>query len=324
MDLTYKNISKCLKKYKKIIIMTHKNIDLDGLSSSVGLSFLLNNMRHDSYVFKPLTDDYNINKALSILNDANVCVNFIDEANLKEFDKEKTALVIIDTHKKTMVEYPKALTMFKNIIVLDHHIKGNDAIENTILSYINANMSSMAEFITGFYKYRNKSIDPSIATIMLAGMTIDTGDFKIKVTPKTYENASILLSMGANFTKVISLLQENKKEFIMRNDFLKNSYIVKEKFMICLLDEKEYSKKFLAQVADTMLKFQDIEASFTIGYTENKNVSISARSIGIIDVQEIMKEFGGGGHKTDAACQIENQTIEDVRKSLEHILEVIE
>ena len=323
MNQIYNSFIENVKKYKKIIIMAHRSVDLDGLSSSIGLSFFLKEIGTDAYVFNPETKDKNIKRAFQILSDHDIDVKLVSKGDLKEFNPENSLLIVIDTHKKSMLEYPKILELIPNVIVLDHHIKGPDAIEEPILSYINANMSSMVDLVIQFYQKENLSIDSSIATIMLAGMSIDTNNFRTKMSAHTYASASILLSMGADFSNVIRLLQEDKDEFILRNKFLKKAYLYKGKYMICALDNKIYTKKFLAQLADMMLEFNDVEASFTIGYVGSKTVGISARSIGEVNVQEIMQLFDGGGHITDAACQQEKTTIKKMKTSLEKKLEVI-
>lgn len=324
MEELFENLINIVRNHTKVIIMAHKNVDLDGLSSSIGLARLFKSFNIDSYVFKPQSNDRNINKALKLLEDNHVEINFINKTDLKKFDAEKTLLVVTDTHKKSMIEYPEILDKLKSVIVLDHHIKGNDAIEETILTYINANMSSMDDLVVDFYQRANKDINPYVATIMLVGMAIDTNNFKIKMSPNTYLNASKLLSSGADFKTVMELLQEDKNEYIKRNNYIENSYQFKTKFIICPLDQNIHTKKFLAQISDTMLEFNDVAASFTIGYINKNTIGISARSTGNIDVQQIMQHFNGGGHFTDAACQIEDKTIKEVEKSLKEIIEVIE
>ena len=324
MEQLYENLINIALNHGRVILMAHKNVDLDGLSSSVGLAKLFQLLNKDSYVFKPVSNDKNIKKAIKSLEDNHVEVKFITKTDLKEFDLKTTLLIVIDTHKKTMIEYPEILEKIPNVVVLDHHIKGNDAIEETILTYINANMSSMDDLITDFYQRANKDINPTVATIMLAGMAIDTNNFRIKMSPNTYSNASKLLSSGADFKIVMELLQEDKEEYIKRNNYIENSYSLNKKFIICPLDKLIHTKKFLAQISDTMLEFSDVEASFTIGYIAEDTIGISARSTGNIDVQKIMQKFNGGGHVTDAACQIEGKTIKEVELLLKEIIEVIE
>ena len=61
--------------------------------------------------------------------------------------------------------------------------------------------------------------------------------------------------------------------------------------------------------------------AFTIGKLDNETIGISARSLGDIDVSNIMKELGGGGHSSNAATQIKNKTLKEVKQDLIDLLE---
>ena len=73
-------------------------------------------------------------------------------------------------------------------------------------------------------------------------------------------------------------------------------------------------------MSEALLSFENIEASFTIGQLNNTTVGISARSLGNVDVCDIMKKLGGGGHITDAAAQVENITIKALEKQLKQVI----
>ena len=93
-----------------------------------------------------------------------------------------------------------------------------------------------------------------------------------------------------------------------------------DNMIICVLDNQEYNPSYLATMSEDLLRFDKVEASFTIGYLINKKVGISARSLGNINVEEYMRKLGGGGHLTDAACQLENQTLKEAEEKLIEIL----
>ena len=151
---------------------------------------------------------------------------------------------------------------------------------------------------------------------MLAGIEIDTNAFNIKTSSKTFEAAAYLLKIGASNIEKQKLLKENKESYCKRQEFVKNSYMLNDNMALCVMDNKIYPKYELALISEDLLQFDNVEASFTIGYTDKNTVGISARSIGEIDVERIMECLGGGGHKTDAAASIENKKIEEVKEEL--------
>ena len=85
-------------------------------------------------------------------------------------------------------------------------------------------------------------------------------------------------------------------------------------------EEETHTQVIAAQTADTMLSMTDVEASFVIVRLNDAQVGISSRSLGKVNVQRIMEKMGGGGHLTNAATQIEDRSIEEVK---EQLIEVI-
>ena len=155
---------------------------------------------------------------------------------------------------------------------------------------------------------------------MLVGLEIDTNNFKLKTTEKTYETAAFLAKIGADNIIKQELLQETKNEYIKRQKLIEKSFMVDKNLAMCVADNKIYENKDLASIADELLQFENVEASFVIGKLSNTKVGISARSIGKIDVESIMAKLGGGGHLTEAATQLENSTIAEAQKKLIEII----
>lgn len=315
MENLFNRLTNLVKKYDNVIIISHKNPDLDALGSSLGLSSILTSMNIENYIFID-TNSPNNNSTVkqSLLLAQNF--NYINKENYKEILKDNTLLIILDTHQQERLEYPSIANEVNNIIILDHHIKMSNYIKNTELFYIDSTLSCVVELIAFFSKYSGFAICPLVATIMLAGMEIDTNGFNVKITEKTFEAASYLVSLGADSILKQNLLKETKDEFLRRADYIKSSYIYKKNNAICLLDVNETTPTELAEISESLLSFEEVEASYTIGLLDKNVVGVSARSLGNIDVCEIMKKLGGGGHATNAAVQVIGTTIREVEKRL--------
>jgi len=230
---------------------------------------------------------------------------------------ENTLLVILDTHKKALTMNPDLVDIFSRKLIIDHHVIGEELIENTLLRYIRKHRSSTSEILVDLLDYYDVSVDPYIATIMLAGTQIDTNNFNIKTTEKTFLTASKLVHYGADTKEVGYLLKQDLYAYLKRQKIIENADIIKGKYAIGVGSIRHiYDKEEIAKASDSLLLFDGIEASFTIGKIEDSVVGVSARSIGNVDVQKIMEAMGGGGHATEAACQIEGRSIESVREEL--------
>ena len=318
METLFEKLNEYIKEYDSFIIMGHKDPDLDSLGSSLGLCEIIESFDKKAYLFlddKHLEEyNSNINKALKKMEKTIICV---DERSYKKIEG-KTLLIITDVHTQERLEYPKLIDKF-DTIVLDHHIKNKNYIKEAKFIYIDSNLSSMSELITYYSAYLNIDLDNVIATILLAGIEIDTNSFNLKTTNKTYEAASILMEMGADSIMKQELLKGTKDDYIRRASYIKSSFMINENMAMCVINKITESKT-LAEVAEEMLNFEDISASFALGKLDSETIGISARSLGDIDVNIIMKEMGGGGHSSNAATQIKDKTLKEVKQKLMDIL----
>lgn len=319
MEALFKKLNEYINEYDSFIIMGHKDPDLDSLGSSLGMCEIIESFDKKAYLFlddKHLEEyNSNINQAIKKMEKTIICV---DERSYKKIDG-KILLIITDVHTQERLEYPKLIEKFDTII-LDHHIKNKNYIKEAKFIYIDSNLSSMSELITYYSAYLNLDLDNVIATILLAGIEIDTNSFNLKTTNKTYEAASVLMEMGADSIMKQELLKGTKDDYIRRASYIKSSFMINENMAMCVINKITESKT-LAEVAEEMLNFEDINASFALGKLDSETIGISARSLGDIDVSVIIKEMGGGGHSSNAATQIKNKTLKEVKQELIDILE---
>ena len=306
------NLTDIIKKYSKILIMTHKSPDMDGFSSCLAFHKILE--KYGIYNKVYLNDDnldITIKKVLMNYEDKNsFCDNLDDDYDL---------LVIIDVNRKELVENEEALEKIKDILIIDHHIKGIGSIDAKY-EVASTKYSSASEMIATYLKNTNIELDKKIYTFLLSGMEIDTNSFTVRLSKDTFYAAAYLLEKGADLLLKQELLKENRMEYLKQQLFIRKSFTLNDNIMISVLDDNIYDKKYLATISEELLLFEGIEASFTIGYIDSGLIGISARSIGNIDVENIMSKLNGGGHKTTAATQIKDSTLDEVKRSLISIL----
>ena len=311
----FKQLKEIIEKNEKVIIVGHKNPDLDCIAASLGLYKVINK---ECYVFKT-TDKTNstVTKTYQLLEKENI--KFINKDNYKEVISNNTLLIVLDLHRKQLIEHEPLLNEIKQIVLIDHHIIGNDKI-NPSLEYIDSKASSTTEIIAKYIINEGKNIDSVTSTIMLSGIEIDTNGYNMKTTAETFKVAAWLMSMNADNILKQNILKENKEEYIRRTKQIENSYVINNNMMICVLDYDVYNPSYLATLSEDLLRFENVEASFTIGKITNEKIGISARSLGNINVEEIMSTLGGGGHLTDAACQFDSTSLTNVEKVLIKLL----
>ena len=221
MEQLFNKLNEIIKEYDNFIIVGHKNPDLDSIGSALGLYNVIKKFDKEAYIYvgKDELSNYNesFNKSLKKLKD----VNFIDSIK----DINNTLVIVTDVHTQNRVGCSELIDKY-DVVVLDHHIKDKNYIKDTKFMYIDSNLSSMSELITFYLEFLNIEIDVITATIMLAGIEIDTNGFNLKTTSSTYEAASILMEMGADTILKQELLKETKEDYMKKASFIKNSFMV--------------------------------------------------------------------------------------------------
>ena len=313
MNDLFVKLNDLITKYDNFIVMGHKNPDLDVLGSSLALYSIIKDNGKDAYIF---IDKDNIGKYNDSIKNAIVKVdfNYVNEETYEHILKN-TLLIIVDVHQPERLEYSDILSKEMDKVVIDHHIMHKNYIKNTLVLYNDTTLSSVSELMTFFCNYNNCKLNSVISTILLAGMEIDTNGYNLKTTANTYQAASYLMKMGADTILKQELLKETKDDYIKRADYIKNSFMINGRIAMCILNDI-CEKEELAEIADELLKFVNVEASFVIGELENGNVGISSRSIGNYNVEKIMKSFNGGGHITNAAAEVVDKNIKDIKNEI--------
>lgn len=319
MNTLYEQLENIISRYDRIIIIAHAKPDLDAYASSIGLYEIMKNKDKNVAVFLDINDEFHssVKEAINISND----IYYINQKNYQDFLNNNTLLIILDVHQKDRIYY-NILDEIKDIIVIDHHIKNKNYISNTILFYNNTLASSITEIILFYGKYLNYCFSPETATIMLAGIETDTNSYNLKTSPNTHLASSILMQNGADNILKQELLKETKEDYLKRADFIKSSFNLNDYTAICILHKSINLPEDLSNVAEEMLKFENIKLAIAIGKLDKKIIGISTKSIGDIDACKIMKKFNGGGHFNNAAAQVENGNIRKILETLKKMLEV--
>src|SRR5699024_5777259 len=230
----------------------------------------------------------------------------------------RSLIVVVDTNRPSLVAHEPLLHRAEHKVVIDHHRRGEDFIDNPTLVYIEPYASSTSELVTELIEYQPKRKDLSIieATALLAGIIVDTKSFALRTGSRTFDAASYLRLKGADSVLIQQFLKEDLATVVKRNRLLEHAYTFTESIAINRADEEFYDTIMIAQAADKLLTIDKIKASFVIAYRDEETVAISARSLGDINVQLIMEQLEGGGHLTNAATQLIGVTVDEAEKML--------
>lgn len=310
----------------KVIIMGHKYPDMDAIGSAIGISKLTEMNGRDSYIVVNEQElDVGVQRMMTeIKGKEELYSRFIRPDSVYDMVTEDTLLVIVDTHKPSMIIDENILNRIDRVVIIDHHRRGEEFINHSLLVYMEPYASSTAELVTELLEYQEKksNLEMLEATALLAGIIVDTKSFTLRTGSRTFDAASYLRTHGADTILVQKFLKEDLDTFLKRAKLIKSVMVYKDGIVIAKADQAEINEQVLiAQTADTLLSMEGVDASFVVSKREEDLVSISARSLGEVNVQVIMEQLNGGGHLTNAATQLEGVTIDEAVERLKKVLD---
>ena len=305
-------------KCDKVYIMGHKNSDIDCIGSAVGLYKMATILKKEASIIidtKYNSSSKSIVEKLKTLPDYESA--FVSQTDLKKIDTQNAVLIIVDTHKKSYLAYPDIYEQFEKVVVIDHHRRGPEFIEDAILTYHEIYASSTSELVTEILMYvENLELNPAEAESLYAGIVVDTKNFMFKTGVRTFEVAAFLKRFGIDVTQVKQLFQNDLETYLAKVEIVKNAEIIRGQIAISSTEEEYNDMPIIAaQAADELLSISGVYASFVLCKVDNV-IMISGRSMGDINVQSILEKVGGGGHLTFAGAQIAGVTVEEAKEQL--------
>lgn len=303
---------------ENIMVMGHINGDIDSISSSIGICKFAKTLGKTA---KIVNDSYgaSLQEFMEVMSkDKDYKDVIIDRTQALSEISDDTLLVIVDTNKKNYVEVPELLERTSKIVVIDHHRRSTDYIENATLTFHEVYASSASELVTELLQYTSNetSLTTFEAESLYGGIMVDTKNFTFKTGVRTFEAAAFLRKNHVDILKVKKWFQSDLESYNTIADIVKNAEIIRDSIGISVYDKiDEGANLICAKSADELLTINNITASFVLGIQKEK-ICISGRSIGDINVQLILEKLGGGGHIGVAGAQLEGITLEEAKAIL--------
>ncbi|MBR1691530.1 MAG: DHH family phosphoesterase [Lachnospiraceae bacterium] len=308
---------------ERVLVMGHRMTDVDSFGASVGIYRAALTLGREAHIviddinstIKPLVDAF-----MSNAEEEEVIVN---HARALELSNAGTVLVVVDVNRPSITECPELLKSCRTIVVLDHHRKGDEVVENATLSYVEPYASSACELVAEILQYIGDGvkIKGSEADCLYAGIMIDTNNFMTKTGVRTFEAAAFLRRNGADVTRVRKMFRDDADDYRAKADTVSRATIYENEYAIsvCHSDGVESPTVIGAQAANELLNINGIKASFVFT-PYNQMIYISARSIDEVNVQIIMEKLGGGGHMNIAGAQLTDVSVEQAVSRLKETL----
>lgn len=313
---TAANISTLIKKHNKAIIMGHKYSDCDAIGAALGMYFFAESCGVDAFV--AVDSKTTLATPLIEMFEEKGFKHFISTSKALDMCKDDTVVIVVDTQRKALTESPDLYDLAGSTIVIDHHRRTEDYISDADISYSVPSASSTCEMVSELIQYSTIQDNPSadIATALFSGIVLDTKDFVLRTSQRTFEAAGFLRDSGADTVQVKKFFAIDAEMVSLKNEIISGSKIFNGFIIgVCNADNKNI-RIVTSSAADDMLNIDGVKASFVISKLGLGKYQISARSLGEENVQLIMEQLNGGGHITMAAAQVKASDAEGVKALL--------
>ncbi len=299
---------------ESVVLMGHKYSDLDCVGAAYALQRNIRKMGKDAYTLID-TETTVAGPFFNHVRNEEKPFDLQDPQKIISLINKDTLLIVLDTHRPSFVDFPKALEKARKTVVIDHHRKAVDYISDTVLFYHDASASSTCEMVCELLEYFGKGgMERTEAEGLLAGIMLDTRNFVFNTGIHTFEASAVLRKYGADPVEIKKLFADSIESYKIKSGIISSAEIYKASAIAINTYEGTGTKIITSQAADSLLEIKDVASSYVICKIEGK-VNISARSLNK-NVQIVMEKLGGGGGKTMAACQLDTDSFEKAKEML--------
>ncbi|MEG0238407.1 MAG: bifunctional oligoribonuclease/PAP phosphatase NrnA [Clostridium sp.] len=306
------------------IVTSHVSPDGDNIGSTLSMYYYLQKIGKKVYYI--IDDNFPLNIRFLV---ENVKILKSSEFNIKDY-----TLISLDCGDRPRICVSEEIKdNAKKIICIDHHASNNAYGD---INYIDSEASSTCELVYNLLIrhdeiYKTNVIDEKVATALYTGLVTDTGNFSYSSThASSFEMAKELMLLGAKRDMIIqSVFQSNTYNYYkLLGEALNTLEIVDGKISSITLTKDMLKRNAISfndvdGITPYTRDIEGVEVGILFKEKKENEIKISLRSKNYVDVSEIAKTFGGGGHIRAAGCTI-NDSIENAKKKvLDAVLKTI-
>lgn len=310
-----------IRQSSLVFVMGHKNADLDTVGAAAGIACICRKCGKQAHIVLDLQNNVS-HSLIDLLRTYDAYEEaFIDNNDAMLMADPRSLLIVVDTNRPDQVESAELLEAIPRVVLIDHHRKAADSIDNAVISLHEPSASSASELVTELLQY---AVDPKDllrdeAKALLCGIVLDTKNFSRRTGSGSFEAAAFLRRVGADPTEVQKLFQSDFDSTVARYRIIQCAKTYDHNVAIAALDYTT-DRATAGKAADELLDISGIDVSFVL-YPDGNKVFISARSIGETNVQVVMESLGGGGNAAIAGAQLTDKTPDE---ALQQLLQAIE
>lgn len=311
-EQAFKDVIAEIKKGQNFLIASHVNPEGDAVGSTLALALGLRELKKDvtAYLYDPVP------ALFRFLPFADKVVSKVNENIIYD------AVLVVDCGQIDRLgeEFNKVKNRGK-LINIDHH-STNDCFGD--INVINSEASAAGEMIYDLLKEIPVRITRDIAINIYVSILTDTGSFRYSsTTPKAFAVAGEMVGLGVEPWEIAQKIYESQplKKIKLLTTVLNTLEVSNDGKIATLVVTLDMINKANAskELADGFVNYartiEGVEVGILLREAKIGEYKISFRSKGRVDVSQVSQEFGGGGHRNAAGCNIKG-TLESVKEKV--------
>ncbi len=325
--VTAERLKDLIEESSNVIIMGHKNIDVDAFASACAVArFAMLLEKPVNIVVNP--NDGALEQFLPFLAELREYDNiFVDNVRGQELMSPKALVVIVDASNPKVFESDEIFKNATNLAIIDHHVQTKEFETQPTLHYIDPTASSASELMCEIIESvvsRGSGLKNPEKELLLAGILLDTQRFTRNTGVRTFGATMFLRPDDEMMLRARSLFKPTIDEYVKLSQFQKNAEMFLDVVGISYFDGDGVAENriYASMAADNMLEVEGVKAAFAIA-TIGEDVHISGRSDGSLNVAKVLEHLGGGGRFDAAATLMKNTAAKDAKDSLKEAIEII-
>lgn len=294
-----------MKAASNVLVMGHANADFDAFGACVGLARIAMFCGARVHIVMDPADRNLMGCRELLKQEEEFRGVFVSGAAGLDLLETGTLVIVADVNNLAKAEEPELAYRTEKLAIIDHHRKTAEFKREPDVEYTEPSASATCEMVAEMLEQvlPKDDLTAAEANVMLAGITLDTNQFSKNTGTCTFSAAMYLRDRGADPTIVQALFRESFEDYMREAKFRQNVEFYRNACAITIVDDPDSADRVIAaKAANNLLKVDGIRASFAI-IRMGDILHISARSNGMLNVQLVMEDLGGGGHYDSAAVQ---------------------
>lgn len=320
-----KEIENEISHHRKFLIASHRSPEADAIGSQLGLSRVLRQRGKRTILY----NRDGVPKNLSFLKGSD---SVLKHSELPDEVADVEIVIVVDcSDLDRLGDKGKGLVRDLPVINIDHH---QDNTNFGDINYVKP-VAATTQIIADLIEYMGLKLDEPIATALYAGIIADTSSFQNEnVSANLMAKAADLLESGANARSVIVNMYEREpfSKLKLLGEVLSTAKF--EDGIVWAEITPEKMEKAGATQEDTegvvgkLRTTEGAEVACLFKKLPEDTIKVSLRSKDGVDVSNVAREFGGGGHKVAAGCmvggkmeEVEKKVLKEIRKEMDKLPE---